>query len=310
MSWEQIFGAPGSAPFWLKLACVAGFAWDAWLLWRDARRKFADPAYAPALERQRRHLAWNCMAGVVGNFLATLGVGAFATTTALFKLKGSVDDIDIPGTLNVGDAFPTLVQAFLFLGAVEMDPVTLVSMIIAAILGARLGARVVTGWDRARVRLGMGVGLAILGGVMLLRQLGLAGGAGTALGLSGWKLIVAVVVNTCLGALMNIGVGSFGPCLVLCATLGMDVVTAYPVMMGSCSLLMAFGNAPAFIKASRYDLTATLAQAVPGCVSVWAAYRFVRSLSVTALLWVVICVVFVTSALFLKDARRDLRRAH
>ena len=40
--------------------------------------------------------------GVLTDFLDTLGIGSFATTTAIYRLKQLVDDRKIPGTLNVG----------------------------------------------------------------------------------------------------------------------------------------------------------------------------------------------------------------
>ena len=129
MDWRAVMGDPGNAVFWLKCICVIGFVYNVFLVARDAKRQLADPERASNLARQRRFFWWNSFVGLVGNFLATLGIGAFATSTALFKLRGSVDDINIPGTLNVGDAFPTLLQAFLFLSFVEVDSLTLICMI-------------------------------------------------------------------------------------------------------------------------------------------------------------------------------------
>ena len=43
--------------------------------------------------------------GIIANFLDTLGCGSFAPSTFMYKLFNQIDDIDIPGTLNVGDTF-------------------------------------------------------------------------------------------------------------------------------------------------------------------------------------------------------------
>ena len=96
--------------------------------------------------------------GAVTNFFDTLGIGSFATTT---RISGScsVPDRVIPGTLNVGHALPTVVQAFIFTAVIPVDVVTLISMIAAAILGAWLGAGIVGGWSKRKVQLGMGVAL-------------------------------------------------------------------------------------------------------------------------------------------------------
>ncbi len=52
--------------------------------------------------------------GFITNFLDTLGIGSFATTTAMFRACRMVPDRIIPGTLNAGHTLPTVVQAFIF----------------------------------------------------------------------------------------------------------------------------------------------------------------------------------------------------
>src|ERR1035438_5197509 len=74
--------------------------------------------------------------GFFTNFLDTLGIGSFATTSSLFKLCKLVPDEQIPGTLNVGHTLPTVTEALLFVGLVQVDPVTLFSLIAASAVGA------------------------------------------------------------------------------------------------------------------------------------------------------------------------------
>ena len=57
--------------------------------------------------------------GVLANFLDTLGCGSFAPSTFLYKAFKNVDDINIPGTLNVGDTFPVIFEALIFTNSVE-----------------------------------------------------------------------------------------------------------------------------------------------------------------------------------------------
>src|ERR1700675_3152688 len=97
--------------------------------------------------------------GFVTNFFDTLGIGSFAPTTAMFKFFRLVPDERIPGTLNVGHTPPTILEAFLFILIVQVDMLTLVSLIGAAILGAWFGAGIVAGWSRRRVQIGMRIAL-------------------------------------------------------------------------------------------------------------------------------------------------------
>ena len=73
--------------------------------------------------------------GAVTNFFDTLGIGSFATTTALFRAFKMVPDRIIPGTLNAGHTLPTVVQAFFYIAVIPVDVVTLISMIAAAVAG-------------------------------------------------------------------------------------------------------------------------------------------------------------------------------
>lgn len=242
--------------------------------------------------------------GFVANFFDTLGIGSFAPSSAAFKMTKSVDDTHIPGTLNVGDTVAVCMEAFLFFSLVEMDILTLVLMVLAAAIGAKVMAGIVSKFDRKKVRYAMFIGLFILAIIMLCKQLGVGpfGMIGTAVKLRGYKLVIAVVVNFVLGALMSIGVGLYAPCMALCALLGLNVACAFPAMMGSCAYLMAFGNGPQFIKEGRYDPIACLTQAIFGAIGVIIAYVFVSSLPLNILTWIVIAVVFITSFLFLHDA--------
>ena len=74
--------------------------------------------------------------GFVTNFFDTLGIGSFATTTAMFRAWRLVPDRVIPGTLNVGHTPPVIVQAFVYTTIIPVDALTLFSMITASVVGA------------------------------------------------------------------------------------------------------------------------------------------------------------------------------
>src|SRR5438132_1380807 len=126
--------------------------------------------------------------GFITNFFDTLGIGSFATTTSLFKLRRLVPDQVIPGTLNVGHTLPTFVQAFIYISIIEVDITTLILLIAASVLGAWLGAGVVAGWSRRKVQIGMGIALLAAASLFIMTELKLFPGGGDALGLSGMRL--------------------------------------------------------------------------------------------------------------------------
>jgi uncharacterized membrane protein YfcA len=304
-----------NAVMWgMKILALFGIVLNLFLLWRKTKQLRAttekDEIFGLTGEeiwqhqKQPRRAIPNAIIGLVANFFDTLGIESFAPSSSAFKIAKSVDDINVPGTLNVGDTFPVCIEAFLFFGFVDMDLITLGLMLVASVIGAVLGAGVVSKFDRKKVRLSMFAGLFILGIVMLCKVMGVGpfGIVGTATKLRGIKLVIAVVCNFIFGALMCIGVGLYAPCMALCALLGLNVGCAFPAMMGSCAYLMAFGNGPKFIKEGRLDFHATWMQGIFGCIGVFLAYYVVKSMDLKTLTYVVICVCELTAFMFLKDA--------
>lgn len=275
-----------------------------------------------------KNLIATAIVGFVANFFDTLGIGSFAPSASAFKLTKSVDDLLVPGTLNVGDTVPVCLEAFLFFDAFNVDPMTCFLMCLVATVGAFLGASIVSKWDRTKVRWGFGIGLFVLAFIMLCKQMQWGPFAGAAeitdtaligqtvngikyadvngviagVGLTGGRLIIALIVNFFLGALMCLGVGLYAPCMALCVLIGLHTGMAFPIMMGSCAYLMAFGNGPKFIMEGKYDIPACWTQAILGAAGVFVAYYIVKSLPLATLTILVIIVCFITSILYIKDA--------
>ncbi|MYG74001.1 MAG: sulfite exporter TauE/SafE family protein, partial [Acidobacteria bacterium] len=104
------------------------------------------------------------------NFFDTLGIGSFAPTTSLYKLAKTVPDDEIPGTMMTGHTPPVIIQAFIFMTIILVEPLTLFTLIAAAVLGAWLGAGVVTRLPRHWIQIGMGVAL-LIAAVTFLRSI-------------------------------------------------------------------------------------------------------------------------------------------
>jgi uncharacterized membrane protein YfcA len=246
--------------------------------------------------------------GFVTNFFDTLGIGSFAPATAYFKLRARMPDEEIPGTLNTGQALPTVAQALIFIATVSVDLLTLVSMILAAVAGAWLGVGVVSRLSRRAIQLGMGAALLCAALLYLAKIAHWTPGIGDALGLHGSRLLFAVAVNVVLGALMMLGVGLYAPCLILLSLLGMSPLAAFPIMMGSCGLLMPIGGAR-FVRSGRYNLSAALGLALGGLPGVLVAAFLVKSMPLVWLSWLVIIVVVYAALQMLKSAREEPHRA-
>jgi uncharacterized membrane protein YfcA len=280
----------------ILLAVLA--ALGAFYVWRWFRMVRSGPATAATAKPGLLRLA----IGFVTNFFDTLGIGSFAPTTAAFKFRRAVADEMIPGTLNVGHTLPTVAQGLIFIGVVRVGPATLVSMMAAAAIGAWLGAGIVVRLPRRAIQLAMGAALAVAAILFALMNLDQLPSGGTALELTGAKLVAAIAINFALGALMTLGIGLYAPCLILVSLLGMNPIAAFPIMMGSCAVLMPVA-ALRFIRDRKYDLQAALGLTLGGIPAVLLAAYVVRSLPLTWLRWLVVVIVMYAAVQMLLSAR-------
>jgi len=240
----------------------------------------------------------------IANFFDTLGIGSFATTTSMSKVTGVMPDEKIPGTLNVGYVMATVVQAVIFMTIIEVDFITLVSIIGAAVVGAFLGAGVVSGFNRRQVQIGMGSALLVASGLMVLSLSGQGPPPGEALGLTGAKLGIAVGISMVLGALMMLGIGFYGPCLIMISLLGMDPRVSYPIMMGACAFLMPSGSIQ-FVRKGSYDLRTAIAFLIAGPHAVLIAAPLVDKIPLFQLRILVLVVVLYTAIRMLMSAAQE-----
>ncbi|MDN5331172.1 MAG: hypothetical protein PWP45_397 [Tepidanaerobacteraceae bacterium] len=244
------------------------------------------------------------LVGFIVNFFDTLGIGSFAPTTAFFKLMKLVQDRLIPGTLNVSMTIPVVLEALIFITVIKVEPITLISMLASATLGAVLGAGVVAKLPEKKIQLGMGIALLVVALIFLAGIFNLMPVGGEAIGLTGTKLVIGVVGNFILGALMTIGIGLYAPCMALVYALGMSPRVAFPIMMGSCAFLMPAASIK-FVQEGAYDRKASVAITIAGSLGVFVAAYLVKSMPLTLLKWLVVFVIIYTAITMLRSATKN-----
>jgi uncharacterized membrane protein YfcA len=232
--------------------------------------------------------------GFVVNFFDVLGIGAFAPQTALLKFTKQTADKLIPGTMNVANTLPVLIQAIIFIQVVEVEPVTLIVMFLTAMGGAILGADIIGKLSERNIRLTISVALLITAGFMFANKMQWIHVEGVAIGIHGWKLVIAGVVNFILGAMMTAGVGLYAPCMALVYLLGLSPQVAFPIMMGSCAFLMPPASYK-FIKSGAYNKKAALGMAIPSILAVLIAAFIIKSMPLDTLRWLVLIIIVYTS---------------
>lgn len=242
--------------------------------------------------------------GGVTSFLDTLGIGNYAQITALFKLRSHPPDELIPGTLNVGNAVGIFFSAALFISAVQVEPTLLMAMVFSSGAGAWIGAGIVSRMPRRLIQLFMGVALLLAAGFFTMTNLGILPPSGSAMGLAGWRFVVATLANFVLGALMCVGIGNYAPSMALLAFLGMHPIAAYPIMMASDGVLIPVASL-GFLRSGRFDPAVAVGLTLGGVVGTLAAFPLVKMLAdhLTLMRWVVTAVITYAAIAMLNSAR-------
>jgi uncharacterized membrane protein YfcA len=247
---------------------------------------------------------WHTLVGFITDFLDTLGIGSYAVTTTIYRLWKMVPDQNIPGTLNVGHALPTVVQALIYITIIQVGFETLTLLILSAVGGSWIGASIVAALPKRSIQRGMGIALAVAAVLMTLTALNRMPGGGDALSLTGWKLVLACGINFALGALMTLGIGAYAPIMIMVSLLGMNPTAAFPIMMGACAFLMPTASTQ-FIRKERYDLRASIGLALGGIPGVLLAAYIFTSLPVQWVRWLVVAVVIYAAITLLRASATD-----
>ncbi len=278
----------------LVLVIVAFVA--AW--WQSARRGHPHGTPTPLL----------LGIGAVTLFFDTLGIGNYAPTTAAFRFLKLVRDEWIPGTLNVGSSVPVAIEAFAFVAAIAVDPLTLALMVPVGALGGYVGAAIVSRLPKRQVQIGMALALVTGAVFMSITNLRWIPGGGDAIGFTGGTLVLAVAANFVFCAFNALGIGSYAPSLVAFSLLGMSPRSAFPIMMGSAAYGLPLAGIK-FARSDKYDGRAALGIALGGIPGVLVAAYVVKSLPLAAIRWLVVVVVLYAGVSLLRTALARTRGA-
>jgi uncharacterized membrane protein YfcA len=245
--------------------------------------------------------AEHVLLGFGSNFLDTLGISSFATTTTYLRARHLIMDELLPGTLNVGYTLPTIAQALIFIAIIKVDTLLLASCILAATAGAWLGVRIVTRLNVQLIRILMASALTMFAAISAIANLGYLPAGGVGLELSGAALVAAILFFFVMGALQTAGIGIYAPSLIFLSLLGLNPKAVFPVMMGAAALLMPVA-ALHFLKSACFSQRTAVGLAIGGVPAVLAAAFLVESMPLDVLRWLVIVVVMFTAASLLRAA--------
>ncbi|MGL5268770.1 MAG: sulfite exporter TauE/SafE family protein [Spiroplasma sp.] len=168
--------------------------------------------------------------GFIGSFTDTIGIGSFAVVAAGLNATKSVKNVkNLPGTLNIGLTVPNLLAGTLFVSAIQVELATLISLVVAAMLGSFCAAKIVNKVNRKFIAIFVASCLTTAGILMIFTQFDLFA-TSRIRGLQGWKLVVGIIAFFIIGGLQSFGVGLYAPAIAIVSLLGMETIVAFPIM--------------------------------------------------------------------------------
>lgn len=234
-------------------------------------------------------------------FLSTFGISDFAIGSSLYPKAKWVSDKKLPGTLNTECVIPVAVMALAYISSIEVGLLTLVTAIVCQVVGAYVSPRYVTKLPANQIKRFVAAGLFIAAGLILAGKFGIYPSGGELSSLEGGSLILFALLCMLFGALNNIGIGSYALTMATVYAMGLNPSIAFPIMMGACTFSVPIGSMQ-FIKLDSYSRKITLFTSTFGVLGVLVAAFVVKSLDVSALLWVVVVVVLYSAITMLKSS--------
>lgn len=220
--------------------------------------------------------------GIIAFFMDTIGVGSFACNIALAKYFSTFRDEELPGVVNGAQVIPGAIAALFFLGLVDVDSLTLISLMICTCLGGMFGALVIAKLNAQTLRGIMLLGFPFIIFLILSHEFDWLPIGGQKTALHGHELILGCIGIFIAGALTSVGVGLFALVQALLFCLGMSPLIAFPIMTAAGALQQPLSTG-IFIYQNKVPLQKTWIISLCGVIGVLLAIPIVTHLSATKL---------------------------
>ena len=272
------------------LGCIfltLGVIWAAVLLTALLKQKkqFGDEAGKP--------MPIMLITEAVVYFLATMGISDFLMNTIVFNRYRSGDTAKLPGTVNLSTIVPGTVIAFTYLRTAEpIETETLIICTACMLAGTVFSAVFLPEIDGKKLKKIIGTALVFSMCALVVKMIVSAGTTGSASGLSGVRLMIAVVVSLICGVLNMMGVPCKPTLTALFLLLGLSPMCTLTLVLVMCGLSPAVGGAK-FVRSGMYHKRTVLAAAIAGTVTAVSGCFVMISLPALALNIVLLCVMLI-----------------
>lgn len=220
------------------------------------------------------------ISGVIAFIADTLGIGSFAVNVALAKLMGTFNDDEMPAVNNGAQVIPGTIESFFFMKFVDVDLMTLVTLVAGTCVGGVLGGYVVTRLSKQVIRLAMLGAFALIISLLIAHQFRLLPIDGELTALHSWKLVLGFFALVICGMLTSAGVGLFVMVQGVLFLMNVSPEVAFPIMTTAGAMQQPLTTL-VFLQKNKIPLKKMFILSLSGCLGVFIIMPLFMQLTVT-----------------------------
>lgn len=220
------------------------------------------------------------LVGLITNFFDFLGIGSYAPQMMILERDENFnkDSYLIPGTLNVSNYIPTVVQAFIVITILDIELLTLIVLPLCAAAGSFIASRYIKKKNEKQINIILAIALVVTAVILVFNAFDIPPFNNIETTLNGLSskpilLILASISFFLLGMLQSFGLGIYGPGFAILGLMGVSYVYIIPINMLS-STVLSLSNSIEFISKDKYIKPVSLYVLVFGVIGVVLAASF------------------------------------
>lgn len=220
------------------------------------------------------------ISGIIAFAADALGLGSFAVNIALAELLGTFHDEELPALNNGAQVIPGVIESLFFMQLIDVDLVTLVTLVLGTCVGGLIGGSVVSRLSKQAIRLAMICCFTLIIGLLLCRQFDIFPIGGTLTALHSWKLAMGFGGMVLCGMLTSVGIGLFVMVQAVLFLLGVSPMVAFPIMTTAGAMQQPLTTLT-FLQQDKIPLKKTLILSLAGCLGVIFVVLIFKNLTIT-----------------------------
>ncbi len=227
--------------------------------------------------------------GIIAFIADTIGVGSFAVNVALAKLLGTFHDDELPAVNNGAQVIPGAIESVFFMGMVDVDLTTLITLVGGTCFGGLIGGFIVSKLSKQAIRLAMICSFALIIFLLISHQFHWLPVGGELTELHSWKLILGFFAMAICGALTSVGIGLFAMVQGVLFLMNISPVVAFPIMTTAGAMQQPLTTL-VFLQQNKIPLKKTLILSGAGCLGVLMTIPVFTKLTINGLHLFLLCV--------------------